>query len=211
MHIYNSLKNVPQQYKKTILAGRLKGMSDIKPQWRILKLTEMFGACGIGWRIQNLKFEYEKATDEEIVCNCHLDFSYKINDVWSEPIPATGGSKLLTKEKHGLYVSDEVEKMAYTDAISVATKMIGLAGEVYIGHDGKYGDKPENPSNNQANNNDLQWLNVIDKDKNFTKEWLNIKDGITNNKIKSIIDVRKHYKVSKQVEEKITELLKQTI
>ena len=50
MKIFNSVKKVPQEAKKLITGGRLKGMTDIKPMWRIEKLTEMFGPCGIGWK-----------------------------------------------------------------------------------------------------------------------------------------------------------------
>jgi len=138
LKLYDQLKSVPKQFIKEIQAGRLKGMSDIKPQWRILKLTEVFGACGFGWKIQNLNFTYQVGKENEIVCNCYLEFLYKLNDVWSEPIPAIGGSRLTTNEKNGAYVSDEAEKMAYTDAISVATKMIGLASDIYMGYGGKY-------------------------------------------------------------------------
>src|SRR5690606_8295741 len=152
--IYNQLKSVPNEYLKTIQAGRLKGMSDIKPQWRIQKLTEIFGPCGFGWKIQNLKFSYEKI-ENETVCNCYLEFLYKHNGEWSEPIPATGGSKISTMEKNGLYVSDEAQKMAYTDAISVATKMIGLASDVYMGYGGKYDNQitsdKQQPSNQSSN------------------------------------------------------------
>lgn len=147
LEIYDSLKEVPNKMLKTITAGRLKGMSDIKPQWRIKRLTEVFGPCGIGWKIQNLKFTYERV-ESEIVCNCYLEFLYKYQGEWSEPIPGVGGSNFSTwenktdwetKEKiKSLYVSDEAEKMAYTDALSVATKMIGLAGDIYMGYGGKY-------------------------------------------------------------------------
>ena len=156
--IYNQLKSVPKEFLKTIGAGRLKGMSDIKPQWRILKLTETFGACGFGWKIQNLRFDYRNV-ENEVVVNCYLEFLYKnSNNEWSEPIPGVGGSNFSTfenktnydtqRKERTLYVSDEAEKMAYTDAISVATKMIGLAGDIYIGHGGKY-------DNNELTNNKI--------------------------------------------------------
>ena len=156
--IYNQLKSVPKEFLKTIGAGRLKGMSDIKPQWRILKLSETFGACGFGWKIQNLRFDYRNV-ENEVVVNCYLEFLYKnSNNEWSEPIPGVGGSNFSTfenktnydtqKKERTLYVSDEAEKMAYTDAISVATKMIGLAGDIYIGHGGKY-------DNNELTNNKI--------------------------------------------------------
>lgn len=171
LSIYNSLKSVPSEFLKTIAAGRLKGMSDIKPQWRILKLTEIFGACGFGWKIQNLKFDYRNVGDE-VVVNCYLEFLYKnSNNEWSEPIPGIGGSNFSTfenktdydtqKKERTLYVSDEAEKMAYTDAISVATKMIGLAGDVYIGHGGKYDSKeplPPTAPKNDENKDKTIWL-----------------------------------------------------
>ena len=161
LKIYNELKSVPKEFLKEIGAGRLKGMSDIKPQWRIMKLTEIFGACGFSWKVQNVHFEYKEASNNEVVVNCRLEFLYKIDDVWSEPIPATGGSKLSTWENKTdwdtkvkskeLYVSDEAEKMAYTDALSVAGKMIGLASDIYMGYGGKY-DAGNNKVTSQGQN-----------------------------------------------------------
>jgi len=174
--IYNQLKEVPKQYLKEIQAGRLKGMSDIKPQWRILRLTEVFGACGFGWKIQNLRFEYQQGSDNEIVCNCYLEFLYKQGNEWSEPIPATGGSKLTTMERNGAYVSDEAQKMAYTDAISVATKMIGLAGDVYMGHGGKYDGKVEEKPKQKATDSTIKAM--MDAIKNGKKD--DVKKAIPN-------------------------------
>lgn len=55
---------------------------------------------------------------------------------------------------------------------------------------------------------ELKWLNVTDKQGKPTKQWLNIETAINNksDKIKSVADVRKYYKVSKETEEKINEL-----
>ena len=50
LEIYNKLKEVPKEAQKPITGGRLNGMIDIKPMWRIEKLTEVFGICGIGWK-----------------------------------------------------------------------------------------------------------------------------------------------------------------
>lgn len=153
LEYYNKLKSVPQEYLKTIQAGRLKGMSDIKPQWRILKMTEVFGVCGIGWKISNVQFKYINGSDNQVVCSCYLELFIKVNNEWSDAIVGVGGSSFIANESRGLYTSDEAEKMAYTDAISVATKMIGLAGDVYIGHGGKYDE------NNEAKPDSRPWLN----------------------------------------------------
>ena len=47
--LYNRVREVPQEAKKDIQAGRLKGKTDINPLWRIQTLTREFGPAGIGW------------------------------------------------------------------------------------------------------------------------------------------------------------------
>ena len=49
MELYIQLQKTPPEAQKRIAAGRLKGMTDINPMWRIKRLTEVFGPCGIGW------------------------------------------------------------------------------------------------------------------------------------------------------------------
>lgn len=49
LEYYNRGREVPNEAKKTINGGRLNGMTDINPMWRIKKLTELFGPCGIGF------------------------------------------------------------------------------------------------------------------------------------------------------------------
>ena len=53
-----------------------------------------------------------------------------------------------------------------------------------------------------------KWLNETLKGSDEpTKEWLNVCEGISKGKIKSVNQVRKHYKVSKQIEEKLNQKL----
>ena len=51
---------------------------------------------------------------------------------------------MVTKESKGLYNSDECYKMAVTDALSVALKMIGVGADIYMGYppETKYQNKP---------------------------------------------------------------------
>ena len=49
LKIYNSVREVPEEAKKLIQAGNIKGFTDINPMWRIKTLTEQFGPCGFGW------------------------------------------------------------------------------------------------------------------------------------------------------------------
>jgi len=139
LEIYNKLKSVPQDCLKTIQAGRLKGMSDIKPQWRVLKMTEQFGPCGFGWKykVTNRLFT-DKDSFGQVAVFIDIDLFIKIGDTWSDAIPGCGGSTFIANEKNGLYMSDEAVKMATTDALSVAMKMLGVGADVYMGHGGKY-------------------------------------------------------------------------
>ena len=145
LDIYESAREVPETAKKTIGAGRLKGMTDVNPMWRIKKLTELFGPCGIGWYIRPVSKWTESSGDEiKAFVDVELYIWDKEKNSWSQPICGTGGSSLVSKEKSGLYVSDECYKMAYTDAISVACKMLGIGADVYWQQDRtKYSQKQE--------------------------------------------------------------------
>lgn len=131
MELYDKVRAVPKEAQKTIAAGRLKGMTDINPMWRIQKLTETFGPCGIGWKYTIQREWMEHGANNEIAAFMDILLYYKWDGQWSEGIPGTGGSSFVAKERNGLYTSDECYKMALTDAISVAAKAIGMGADVY--------------------------------------------------------------------------------
>lgn len=135
MTIYDAVRSVPPEAIKQIAAGRLKGMSDINPMWRLKRLTEVFGACGFGWKYEITRQWLETGADNEVKGFCNINLYVKVEDKWSEAIPGTGGSSLTTVERNGAYVSDEVYKMALTDALSVACKALGMAADVYYAND----------------------------------------------------------------------------
>jgi hypothetical protein len=143
LEIYKKLKSVPEEAKKKITGGRLSGMSDINPMWRIKKLTEEFGICGIGWKYVITKQWIEIGGKEEKAAFVNIDLFIKVDSAWSEAIPGTGGSSFIAAEKNGLYTSDECFKMALTDAISVACKALGMGADVYFEKDRtKYDQSP---------------------------------------------------------------------
>ena len=129
---WDALKQPPLEALKTIQGGRLKGKTDISPQWRYKAMTEQFGVCGVGWKYTVDKLWLEPAGDE-ICAFAEIGLSIKVDSEWSAPIPGIGGSMLREQETKGLYVSDECYKMAITDALSVAMKMIGVAADIYAG------------------------------------------------------------------------------
>ena len=145
MEIYEAVRAVPKEAKKTIIGGRLKGMTDINPMWRIKTLTEQFGPVGYGWYYEVInKAQYP--LNNEVVVAVDINLYINVDGEWSKPIFGTGGSKLVSIEKSGPYINDEAFKMAVTDAISVACKELGFGADVYWQKDNtKYNDvKKEN-------------------------------------------------------------------
>ena len=141
--IYLKLNKPPVEALKKIKGGRLSGMTDIKPQWRYRALTEVFGPCGVGWKFEVVNMWTEQGSDNQLMCFAHINF-YHSGPEWSAAIPGIGGSTLVAKETKMMHSSDEAFKMAITDALSTATKMIGVGAAIYEGQwDGsKYKDAP---------------------------------------------------------------------
>lgn len=141
LSLYEMLREVPDNAKRPIAAGRLKGKTDINPMWRIKALTSAFGPCGVGWRYEVVGREMLAGAGGETAAFVDIVLQYKTEGgAWSEPIPGTGGSMYIAKERNGLYTNDECYKMALTDAISVAAKAIGVGADVYWSADRtKYG------------------------------------------------------------------------
>ena len=131
MWLYNAVRGVPDAAKKAITGGRLKGMTDVNPMWRIKALTEQFGPCGKGWRYTIENLWTEAGNEGETIANALINLYITVDGVESAPIPGIGGAMLVVKEKNGLYTDDEAYKKALTDAISVACKALGVGADVY--------------------------------------------------------------------------------
>lgn len=135
MTIYNKFRAVPQEAQKPISAGKLKNFTDINPMWRLKMLTEVFGPSGFGWYIEDEQHWTETIANEVAVfCKVSLRVKHPESGEWSMPIIGIGGSKLAGKGK-GEGLDDEAYKMAYTDAISIACKALGMAADIYYAKD----------------------------------------------------------------------------
>ncbi|WP_371378801.1 hypothetical protein [Sporomusa aerivorans] len=138
---WENLRKVPADALKEIKGGRLNGKSDINPQWRSEAMTKEFGPCGIGWKFEIVNTWTQPAPNNQVMVFVQINLYIKDGDKWSEPIPGFGGDFLVESEKAGLHANDEAYKMATTDALGTAMKMIGVASDVYRGlaNDSKYG------------------------------------------------------------------------
>lgn len=148
LRIYEKVKSVPDTAKKSISAGRLKGMTDINPMWRIRMLTELFGPCGIGWwySITHKEVVREDKTNQVAAfVDIMLYYVDPSSGKESHGIPGTGGATFVAQERNGPYMSDECFKMALTDAISVSAKALGIGADVYWQAGSKYEQSDDAP------------------------------------------------------------------
>lgn len=141
---YAAASHVPDRVLKPIGAGRLKGKSDINPQWKISLMTEIYGMCGIGWKFEIVdKSTMPVANTGEVMLFMTVAVYIKNGESWSEPVYGMGGDFIVKKERNGLYSNDEAFKMCLTDALGNALKYIGVAADVYEQlNDTKYSERP---------------------------------------------------------------------
>jgi len=146
--IYESLARPPKDALREIKGGKLTGKTDINPQWRYKAMTEKFGLVGIGWKYKIQKLWAEQGAGAEVLAFAKVAVLIKSGDNWSDPIVGIGGSKLIAIEKGSPVSNDEGYKMAVTDALGTALKMLGVAADIYAGRwDGtKYKETPAKPA-----------------------------------------------------------------
>jgi hypothetical protein len=150
--LYNALKQAPPDALRQIMGGRLKGMSDINPQWRYEAMTKTLGPVGFGWRYEIVKLWREDGANGIVFAFAQVNVYIRLPEdhptiIWSDPIPGLGGSELVSRERDGLYSNDEGYKMAVTDALGTALKTIGVGADIYRGRwDGSKYNYPKEPA-----------------------------------------------------------------
>lgn len=143
LSLWNAFKTVPKEAQKEIKGGRLSGMTDISPMWRYLELTKAFGPCGIGWKYTIDRLWIENGAAPNVCAFAQITLYIKRDGEWSDGIPGIGGSMLVAVEKSGPHTSDEAYKMAVTDAVSVACKVLGMGADIYWFAGSKYSVESE--------------------------------------------------------------------
>lgn len=142
LSIWNKVKQVPPRFLREIKSGKLKGKSDINPQWRLMAMTQAFGQVGHGWTYRVVRTWGERSPiidkngtpDFTVMCFAEVAVKTKINGEWGEEFWGIGGSKIVEKFTDYSQANDEGYKMAVTDALSVAFKAVGVAADIYLGN-----------------------------------------------------------------------------
>ena len=140
MKFYEAMRAVPKEAQKSFSNGKFSG-TDINPQWRLKKLTEVFGPAGIGWYTEVVSREMITAPDGKTMCTfIGINLFVRVDGEWSKPIYGEGGNTFVSivRPKQGepyLSITDEAFKMAYTDAISNAAKALGCGADIWFEKD----------------------------------------------------------------------------
>ena len=150
VRFYHQFMTTPKDAQKSFNNGRFSG-TDINPMWRIKVLTEVFGPSGFGWWTQNVKYEFKEADvtpppqkpgdpvtpQKETSVFCELELIVKDPETGevSQPIYGVGGNTYIQWGKYGPRASDEAKKMAYTDALSIACKSLGIGHDIWYSND----------------------------------------------------------------------------
>lgn len=131
---WNKVKQVPPEFLKPIGFGKLKGKSDINPQWRLMAMTQAFGQVGHGWTYRIVRTWSEPHPNGSVMCFAEVAVKTKVDGEWGQEFSGIGGSEIIESNKNGLQSNDDGYKMAVTDALSVAFKCVGVASDVYLGN-----------------------------------------------------------------------------
>jgi hypothetical protein len=140
LDLWNKLgKTDPKHTKGFNRAGGFKGTA-IKPIYTEQKMTEHFGPCGVGWGIDEPKFQIVPGNDGQVAVYCWVSIWIKDGDTVSAPIHGVGGDMVVVKQSAGLRTDDEAFKKAFTDAVGNAMKHLGMSADVHMGlfDDSKY-------------------------------------------------------------------------
>lgn len=190
MELYNRFGKTPKEAQKPIGAGRLKGMTDINPMFRIKSLTEEFGPVGFGWYYEITNKWLEQGADGVVAAFVDINLYVKYNGEWSKPIQGTGGSAFVAKETKGLYTDDEAYKKALTDAISIACKSLGMCADIYYSKDSKFGTKYDVVNTNENNTTSKdKTTNTTNKEYKIDMEFLSKPIGSGKYKEKTWLEV----------------------
>lgn len=136
MQIWSQICETPQASTKQCKKGSWS-FHDINPQYRLQKLTELFGPAGLGWGydiIERWRDNWGAAADS---CYVMLKLWYVMDGKRYDTPPQIGGTVVD-------YAPDECWKMSITDALGKCCATLGLAADIYLGtFDTKYREKGE--------------------------------------------------------------------
>jgi hypothetical protein len=142
--LWKQVEKTDPAHTKPITGKAYKGNSP-KPHFIVMKATEAFGPCGIGWGFEIVE---EKLLDGALLAPGFYERIHMARvRVWYEwngkrgTIEHVGQTVFSGRRKDGNPFTDEdAPKKSVTDGLIKALSMIGFAGDIFLGRydDSKY-------------------------------------------------------------------------
>jgi len=139
MTVWDSLATTDEKFTKPFNRGSYKGTT-INKQYCLLKMTEVFGACGVGWGVREDKLSFKTMPNNDVMAMSRVVVWYIHPDDGreTETPPGYGADFFFRSSKDK--TDDDAIKKAFSDALTNALKYIGMSADVYLGFydDDKY-------------------------------------------------------------------------
>lgn len=142
--LWKQVEKTDPAHTKPITGKAYKGNSP-KPHFIVMKATEAFGPCGIGWGFEIVE---EKLLDGALIAPGFYERIHMARvRVWYEwsgkrgTVEHVGQTVFSGKRSNGNPFTDEdAPKKSVTDGLIKALSMIGFAGDIFLGRydDSKY-------------------------------------------------------------------------
>lgn len=127
-------KTNPKHTKQANVGGRT--MTSINPTFQIKQATQIFGAYGCGFGLENTNFEYKEFGTTTLLI-LHCDFFYKVDDT-KHSFPLSGAIKMAYVSGKGReIIDDDAHKKIETDLTTKALSKLGFSADIFMG---KYDD-----------------------------------------------------------------------
>jgi hypothetical protein len=134
--IWDSVSKTDPKFTKNFKRGGGFGGTDINPAYRLKRMTEQFGICGVGWG-----WVTERVWREDYAGSA---FVFAQVNVWTGDRVNLTGSQIGGTDASR--TPDESYKMAITDALGKCFLALGVAADVYLGEfDSKYSRETATP------------------------------------------------------------------
>ena len=137
--LWRAVERTPKDQTKAITGKAYSGTSP-KPHYLVMKATETFGPCGIGWGFNIVRERIEEGADGAKVHIAHIRVWYNWNGQRGE-VEHVGQTMFSGHRNSGAAFTDEdAPKKSVTDGLVKALSMIGFAGDIFMGRydDSKY-------------------------------------------------------------------------
>lgn len=126
MELWNKLRSVPESATKKYKRAGGFGGTQINPQWRLLRMTEVFGPVGVGWGYE-VERVWSETIDGKTIAFAQVEAWYETERDGPNRTGQQVGGTDMTR------TPDEAYKMAITDALGKCLAQIGLGADIYLG------------------------------------------------------------------------------